>query len=111
MNTWQILKQELLEKRGGFCECGCGKQGHDAHHAFIHHIKRKGKTKYKELNDPRNLIIVNHDEHINRKFDTRAWRIKFWKIQVNRYGEDSMMEWLNSLPEKIKPRMDFIERI
>lgn len=107
----QNWKTDFILRRGYLCECGCGKPGHDAHHALIHHIKKKGKTKYHQLNDPRNLILVNHDEHIKRKFDTRHWRVYFWKKQVERYGEVKMMEWLNSLPEKIKPRMDFIERI
>lgn len=104
-------KEEFIRRRGYFCECGCGKEGQDAHHALIHHIKKQGKTKYRELNDPRNLILVNHQEHINRKFDTREWRRKFWKMQVKRYGEASMMEWIDSLPEKLKYRLDFVERI
>lgn len=101
-------KADFIRRRGYLCECGCGRRGDDAHHALIHHIKKRGKTKYPQLNDQRNLILVNHAEHINRKFDTRAWRQKFWKKQVERYGEASMMEWVSSLPEKLKHRIDFI---
>mgnify|MGYP003479457653 FL=1 len=104
-------KQTFIHRRGYLCECGCGKLGHDAHHALIHNIKTKGRTKYPQLNDPRNLALVNHAEHINRKFDNRYWREYFWRLNCERYGEEKMMEWVDSLPEKIKPRMDFIERI
>lgn len=103
-------KEQFKARRGYLCECGCGKEGHDAHHALIHHIKSKGKTKYPQLNDPRNLILVNHAEHINRKFDTLAWRRKFWKLQCERYGTPAMMQWVESLPDKLSHRLDFIER-
>ena len=89
------------------CMCGCGGLGHDLHHAFIHNIKHKGKSKYPELNDQRNLVWVNHWEHINRKFDTFEWRNKFWHIQCKRYGEKHMQEWLDSLPAKLDNRKDF----
>lgn len=107
----EFNKEIFIQRRGYLCECGCGKAGEDAHHALIHHVKKKGRTKYPQLNDPRNLILVNHHEHITRKFDTRSWRQRFWKKQVERYGEAAMMEWVNSLPEKLKYRLDFMERI
>lgn len=103
-------KERFRQERGYYCECGCGQEGHDAHHALIHNIKEKGKTKYEELNDERNLILVNHFEHINRKFDTLEWRRYFWKKQIERYGPTVMMEWLDSLPIKLRYRLDFIER-
>jgi len=101
-------KEAFIRRRGYLCQCGCGKHGHDAHHAFIHNIKRAGKSRYPQLNDQRNLILVNHDEHIQRKFDTRTWRQRFWKLQVERYGEAAMMEWVESLPDKLSNRLDFI---
>ena len=52
---------------------------------------------------------MNHAEHINRKFDTLEWRRRFWKMQVERYGEAEMMEWIDSLPEKLKYRLDFLK--
>lgn len=85
------------------CDCGCGQQGEDWHHALIHRMKR-----YPCLNDPRNLVCVNHWEHISRKFDTLEWRKKFWKLQCKRYGKQRMQEWLDSLPEKLNSRKDFI---
>ena len=112
MSTWLILKQRLFDERGIFCECGCGQIAHDVHHALIHNIKKGGKTKFPELNDERNLILVNHWEHVElKKFDNAWWREYFWQVQVDRYGYDKMMEWRNSIPAKIWKRLDFIERI
>lgn len=92
--------------------CGCGQPAHDWHHCFIHNIKKRGRSVYPQLNDERNLVFVNHWEHVElRKFDTRHWREYFWRLNCERYGEERMMEWLNSLPEKIKPRMDFVKGI
>ena len=99
-------KRELFDERGYRCECGCGKPAHDAHHALIHRMKR-----YPELDCPENIILVNHDEHILRKFDNKQWREYFWQVQVDRFGYDHMKQWASSLPAKIRPRMDFIERI
>jgi len=108
-NTYETTKREILDERGTSCECGCWKQGHDLHHCFIHNIKQNGRSKYPELNDPRNLVLVNHDEHISRKFDNKVWRQYFWEVQVDRYGYDKMMEWVNSLPAKIQGRIDFLK--
>ena len=108
LDTWKNIKQKIFDERGGRCECGCGKVAHDLHHVFIHNIKRKGSTKYPQLNDERNLVFVNHDEHILRKFDNQQWREYFWQVQIDRFGYDSMLEWMNSLPEKIKFRIDWI---
>lgn len=103
-------KEEIIIERGRECDCGCGEQGHDLHHGLIHSMKRKGRSKYPILDDERNLFLVNHWQHIARMFDTREWRILFWKKQCERYGEPAMMEWVNSLPAKLKlTRLDFIE--
>ena len=75
------------------CSCGCGQQGHDMHHALIGRRKR-----FPELNAPRNLVPVNHWEHINRKFDNQKWRLFFWEHQCKKYGKDKMIEWVESCP-------------
>ena len=85
------------------CECGCRQTGHDLHHAFIG--RKKG---YPILDDERNLVLVNHREHISRKFDNRYWRKFFWDLQRLCYGESAMMEWVNSLPEKMRDRIDWL---
>ena len=99
-------KSELLTERGQFCECGCGLYAHDAHHALIPNLKRFSEY----VNDKRNIILVNHDEHISRKFDCHEWRVKFYKRQVLRYGQEAMDEWVNSLPAKMKHRITFIQK-
>jgi hypothetical protein len=92
-------RQVLYNKFGGylswgnpFCECGCDKAGSDLHHCFIHRMKG-----YPVLDDERNLVYVNHDEHISRKFDNKEWRVYFWQIQCRRYGENKMLEWIEQV--------------
>ena len=99
-------KLELFKERGMLCECGCGCASQDVHHALIPNLKR-----FREyVNTPYNLILVNHEEHISRKFDNREWRVKFYKRQVLRYGQEAMDEWLNSLPPKMKHRITFTQK-
>lgn len=97
---------ELATKRGYLCECGCGLPSSDRHHCLIPHLKRGGEI----LNDERNLVLVNHHEHVDlKKFDNLEWRRRFWKLQCRRYGEAAMLEWVNALPEKMKKtRLDFL---
>src|SRR5688572_4957770 len=97
-------KNDLFETRGYRCECGCGKVAHDAHHSLIHRMKR-----YPELDCEENINLVNHDEHIFRKFDNKEWRKYFWQVQVDRYGYDHMINWVNNLPIKIRPRMNWVQ--
>ena len=98
-----IDKIKLFKERGQGCECGCGKLAQDAHHALIGRRK-----KFPELDCPENIMLVNHDEHLLRKFDNLEWRRYFWKRQCDRYGEDHMLEWIKSLSPKLKNRLDFI---
>jgi hypothetical protein len=98
-------KATLFSQRGQFCDCGCGQFAHDAHHFAVPNLKRFSEW----VNDGRNIVLVNHDEHISRKFDNAEWRRKFWARNVLRYGEKSMLEWLNAAPKKLdKHRLDFI---
>ena len=99
-------KAVLFQQRGQFCQCGCGFFAHDAHHALIPNLKRFSEY----VNDERNIILVNHSEHISRKFDNQEWRKKFYRLQVLRYGEKVMAEWIASLPDKLKHRLDFLDR-
>lgn len=96
-------KVTLFDERGVRCECGCGKLAQDAHHCLISRRKR-----FPELDCPENIALVNHDEHILRKFDNLEWRRYFWKRQCDRYGVDHMMRWVESLPDKLSNRLDFI---
>ena len=96
-------KRDLFDERGARCECGCGKLAQDAHHCLIGRRKR-----FPELDCHENIALVNHDEHLLRKFDNLEWRRYFWKRQVDRYGLNHMMQWVESLPDKLKGRLDFI---
>ena len=89
------------------CQCGCGHDGHDWHHALIG--RKKG---LKILDDPRNLVFVNHDEHIARTFDTPKWRRFFWELHCKIYGEASMLEWVEEVKRTTKlhkSRFDFMK--
>ena len=89
-----IDKLDILTRRGMLCDCGCGQQAHDLHHCFIR--RRKG---YPVLDDERNLVFVNADEHRPpvKKFDVQIWRVFFWEVQCVRYGEKSMLEWIDAV--------------
>lgn len=103
-NNPPINKESILARRHNLlCDCGCGQEGHDLHHCFIG--RKKG---YPELDDERNLVLVNHAEHISRAFDNKKWRVKFWKVQCERYGIDEMLDWIRIIPEKMLSRMDWI---
>jgi hypothetical protein len=102
-NNPPIDKAAVLEHRGFLCDCGCDLLAQDLHHAFIG--RKKGQPHF---DDERNLMHVNHWEHIERKFDNRQWRIKFWNIQCGRYGEEAMQEWLDEIPDKFRHRIDWL---
>ena len=100
----KIDKEDILSRRGSWlCDCGCGKPGHDLHHAFIGR-----KAGIPELDDERNLVLVNHDEHISRMFDTIEWRKKFWKVQLKRYGLSRMEAWITEIPVKLESRITWL---
>ncbi len=98
-------KRELFRIRGGFCECGCGQFAHDVHHCFIPDLKRFALY----VNDERNVVLVNHHEHVaEKKFDNVKWRRYFWQRQIDRYGYDAMQDWLDGLPAKMNNRKKFL---
>ena len=97
-------KWQLFQERGSLCACGCGQVAHDKHHCLIPNLRRFEKC----VNDNRNIALVNHNEHINRKFDNQQWRRKFYLQNVARYGQSAMDEWIASLPAKLAHRLDFL---
>lgn len=108
-NNPPMNKQEYLEhrKQHGWdfmCDSGELVLGTDMHHCFIG--RRKG---YRILDDYRNIVLVNHPLHTQRKFDNRSWRIYFWNLQCARYGTENMLEWVNAVPEKMRSRIDWLE--
>lgn len=99
-------KSDLFSERGQYCECGCGLYAHDVHHFAIPDLKR-----FKAYaDDPRNVVLVNHHEHVElKKFDNAMWRLKFWKLNVLRYGLEAMEDFRRSAPAKLdKNRFSFL---
>jgi len=90
-------KATLFSQRGQYCDCGCNQFAHDAHHFAVPNLKRFSEW----ANDERNIVLVNHDEHISRKFDNDEWRLKFWKRNILRYGITSMLAWKDAAPAKL----------
>jgi len=92
--TWPELKKRLLVERGPKCEV-CGKPATDLHHALIGRMKSKP-----ELNVEENAELLCKECH---KFPGGyVEHCKFWKRQVERYGEDHMDKWLDGLDLKVK---------
>ena len=98
-------KWTLIQQRGQFCACGCGKFASDAHHCLIPNLKRFAE----HVNTPLNIALVNHAEHISRKFDCQEWRREFYRQNVQRYGQEAMDQWIASLPDKLRYRLDFLK--
>ncbi len=97
-------KWQLFCERGQLCACGCLKFASDAHHCLIPNLARFAKY----VNTPINIALVCHSEHISRKFDNQQWRREFYRQNVARYGQEAMDAWINSLPAKLKYRLDFL---
>ena len=98
-------KADLFASRGRYCDCGCGLLAHDVHHFAVPNLKRFSEW----VNDERNVVLVNHAEHISRRFDCDEWRLKFWKRNVLRYGITLMLLWKDAAPAKLdKNRFSFL---
>lgn len=98
-------KWQLFQERGWLCACGCGQAAHHAHHCLIPNLLRFKKY----VNTPLNIALVNSDQHIKRIFDTAEWRREFYRQNVARYGQAAMDEWIASLPDKLRYRLDFLK--
>jgi hypothetical protein len=100
MNPKQTeLKLALLKERGYVCENCHIRLATDQHHCLIHRDIR-----FKELDVKENLMLVCHLCHMTGEVDSKIVRDRFWVTQCRRYGEAHMLQWLDSLPLKIKPR-------
>jgi hypothetical protein len=93
-----ITVLELREKRKTrLCEWCRKREATQRHHALLRRDKRKP-----ELDHEFNLILVCPYCHQVGEVDSKEARKLFWIMQVNRYGEFQMRDWLDSLPLKIK---------
>ena len=97
METWNEQKLRLIRERGALCERCKTNPAIDAHHSCINRMKN-----IKELDDERNILLVCRTCH------KPSWefRVFAWETNCIRYGKQSMLEWLLSVPLKIKPNFE-----
>lgn len=94
---------ELREKRKQYVCEWCGRrQACQRHHALLRRDKR-----HPELDHEYNLILVCPECHMSGIVDSKDARRVFWTKLCNRYGEFAMLDWLDSLPLKVK-HFDFV---
>lgn len=90
------------------CEWCHKREAEQRHHCLIHDSKRF----HGELTVKENLMAVcaycHTGECLLNGYDIRLW---FWSIQCERYGIDHMLDWLESLPVKLRysRRIDFVD--
>ena len=98
-----ITTEELIELRKGKCEASgskCIHKGSQAHHGLIRRDKRKAKWLDVLIN--KQLVCpVCHTE--TGYADSEENHIKFYQLQCDRYGEETVENWITSLPYKIPP--------
>jgi hypothetical protein len=93
-----ISVMELREKRRvNLCEWCNERVACQRHHALI-----RRDCRFPELDDEKNLILVCEACHYIGVVDSKDARRVFWTKLCNRYGEFAMLDWLESLPLKIK---------
>jgi len=93
-----ITVMELREKRKThICEWCHLRECTQRHHALIRRDKR-----FPELDDEKNLILVCPHCHMSGEVDSKEARKIFWTRLCERYTEFAMLDWLESLPLKIK---------
>ena len=98
--TWDDIKRELTEERGRQCEF-CSEPAVDAHHAIVSTQKRSRKL----LNVPQNLVLVCRACHVDSKDAMR----QAWRLLVERYGREVMVDWLDGLDLLVKPRVEYLD--
>jgi hypothetical protein len=87
----------LFKRRGWVCEICHNRPATDMHHCLLRRDKRKP-----ELNHELNYECLCHYCHMMGYGDTLDHRRSFYIRQVERYGYDVVMGWLDSLPLKLK---------
>ena len=97
-----ISAEDLAELRKYRCEAGgpnCIGIGTQRHHGMI----RRGKSA-KWLNVLLNYQLVCYVCHTETGYaDSAENHIAFYNLQSDRYGEDVVESWIDSLPYRIPP--------
>jgi hypothetical protein len=103
-----ITVTELRQKRKTTkCEWCKKREAEQRHHCLIHDSKRF----HEELTVEENLMLACSYCHtgvcVLNGYDIRVW---FWGKQCERYGIDHMLDWVDSLPDKLRysGRLDFM---
>jgi len=96
-----ISVEDLREERGNLCEHCKQLPGTQRHHVFF----RRSKNHH-EYDHKFNLMLVAAKCHMEGKVDAREVREWFWKVQVERYGQE-FIDWYESVPTKsVKERYE-----
>ena len=93
----------LFQRRGYLCEICRKRRASDLHHCLFHRDKSKP-----ELNHEINYECLCHVCHMQGYGDTLDHRCLFFIRQVERYGYDVVMAWLEGLTFKLR-RFDFVD--
>ena len=92
----------IIERKTAVCECCCAAPAEQAHHC-LYGKDNKNKAAKKLLNMTYNLMLVCAACH-SRAAKSHENKVRFWKMQCERYGEKVMIEWHNKLPYKVKEK-------
>lgn len=106
-----ITVEDLQRIRKSYvCEWCRLRRGVERHHCLIHDTKRFHDVLTVEENLMLACPVCHTQEGILNSQHVRAW---FWSAQCKRYGESHMLEWLESLPDKLKwsRRVDFVKSV
>ena len=95
---WEEVKEYLFPKIL-LCE-GCGmRRPEELHHILIHRAKGN-----KKLDCAINAMALCKECHESGKYNSWKEREKHYNKQVERYGEEAVLEWLDSLQLRDKPK-------
>ena len=102
-----ITVMELRRLRGALCEWCKKRQAEQRHHALVPDLKRF----HAELTVKENIMQACAYCHtgicVLDSYEVKRW---FWGKQCERYGVGHMLDWVDSLPVKLRysGRLDFV---
>lgn len=90
----------MIERKIEICECCETRPAEEAHHC-LYRRDRSNKKAEKVLNEKYNLQLVCKECHAG-KAKTYENKMRFWHLQVERYGIGTMLSWHDRVPYKVK---------